>query len=134
MHMLDRKLTRDLLRLWAQSMAIALVMACGVATLILSVGAYRSLEDTRAAFYDRYRFGTVFATATRAPRHLKSRIENISGVVSAEFRIVRPVLIDVLGMNEPASGIAVSIPGIPGAGRQPALSEARPAARGRAPQ
>ncbi|MEM6461198.1 MAG: FtsX-like permease family protein [Pseudomonadota bacterium] len=110
MPMLDRKLLRDLLRLWAQSLAIALVMACGVATLILSVGTYRSLEETRTAFYDRYRFGTVFASATRAPQHLKSRIENISGVVSAELRIVRPVLIDVVGMAEPASGIAVSIP------------------------
>ena len=110
MQMLDRKLYRDLWRLWAQSLAIALVMACGVATLILSVGAYRSLEETRTAFYDRYRFGTVFASSTRAPRHLKSRIENISGVVSAELRIVRPVLIDVIGMAEPASGVAVSIP------------------------
>ena len=110
MHMLDRKLSRDLLRLWAQSLAIALVMACGVATLILSVGAYRSLEETRTAFYDRYRFGTVFATATRAPKQLKSRIDNISGIVSSELRIVKPVLIDVVGMAEPASGIAVSIP------------------------
>ena len=110
MRVLDRKLCRDLSRLWAQALAIALVMACGVATLILSVGAWRSLEETRSAFYDRYRFGTVFASATRAPRHLKSRIENISGVVSAELRIVKPVLIEVAGMREPASGLAVSIP------------------------
>ncbi len=110
MRVLDRKLYRDLGRLWAQALAIALVMACGVATLILSVGAYRSLEDTRSAFYDRYRFGTVFASATRAPNHLRSRIENISGVASAELRIVKPVLIDVIGMREPASGIVVSIP------------------------
>ena len=110
MAVLDRKLYRDLGRLWAQALAIALVMACGVATLILSVGAYRSLEETRGAFYDRYRFGTVFASAVRAPRHLQSRIENISGVASAELRIVRPVLIDVVGMAEPASGKVVSIP------------------------
>lgn len=110
MPVLDRKVLRDLGRLWAQALAIALVMACGVATIILSVGSYRSLEETRAAFYDRYRFGTVFATATRAPRHLKSRIEAISDVISAELRIVKPVLIDVTGMAEPASGVAVSIP------------------------
>ena len=110
MPVLARKLFRDLRRLWAQALAIALVMACGVATLILSVGAYRSLEDTRAALYDRYRFGKVFASATWAPRHLESRIENISDVISAELRIVRPVLIDVEGVREPASGIAVSIP------------------------
>ena len=110
MSVLDRKLFRDLLRLWAQALAIALVMACGVATIILSVGAYRSLAETQSAFYERYRFGTVFASATRAPRHLKSRIENISGVTSAELRIIEPVLIDVEGMVEPAAGMAVSIP------------------------
>lgn len=110
MRVLDRKLVRDLVRLWAQALAIALVMACGVATIIISVGAYRSLEETRTAFYDRYRFGSVFASAVRAPRHLKQRIENISGVVSAELRVVEPVLIDVAGMNEPASGVAVSVP------------------------
>ena len=48
--MLDRKLVRDLARLWAQSLAVALVMACGVMTLILAMGATRALEDTRAAF------------------------------------------------------------------------------------
>jgi energy-coupling factor transporter ATP-binding protein EcfA2 len=34
--MLDRKLLRDLGRLWAQALAVALVMACGVMTLILA--------------------------------------------------------------------------------------------------
>tara|TARA_R110000751_G_scaffold234229_9_gene335774 strand:- start:63633 stop:65990 length:2358 start_codon:yes stop_codon:yes gene_type:complete len=108
--MLDLKLMRDLARLWAQGLAIALVMACGVSTIIISVGAYRSLEETQSAFYERYRFGTVFASAVRAPRHLKSRIEHIAGVTSAELRIVQPVLIDVAGMREPASGLAVSVP------------------------
>ncbi len=110
MAMLDLKLMRDLARLWAQGLAIALVMACGVSTIIISVGAYRSLEETQSAFYERYRFGTVFASAVRAPRHLKSRIEHIAGVTSAELRIVQPVLIDVAGMREPASGLAVSVP------------------------
>jgi hypothetical protein len=49
---LDRKLLRDLLRMWAQVLAIALVMACGVATIVIAVGGYRSLEQTREAFYD----------------------------------------------------------------------------------
>ena len=70
MRVLDRKLIRDLGRLWAQSLAVALVMACGVATLILAIGTYRSLEETRSAYYDRYRFGDVFASAVRAPKSL----------------------------------------------------------------
>ncbi len=110
MGMLDRKLVRDFRRLWAQGLAIALVMACGIATLILASGAYRSLEETRAAFYERYRFGTIFASATRAPLETAERIKAISGVSGAEFRIVKPVILDMPGMAEPAAGFAVSTP------------------------
>ena len=110
MAMLDRKLLRDLVRLWAQALAVALVMACGVGTIVIAIGAYRSLEETRAVFYDRYRFATVFASATRAPLHLKERIAAIPGVSEVEARIVRPVLLDMPGMAEPATGFAVSMP------------------------
>ncbi len=110
MSMLNRKLGRDLARMWLQSLAIALVMACGVATLILSMGAYRSLEETRAAFYDRYRFATVFASAVRAPLSLRDRIAALDGVSGVSLRIVRPVLLDMQGMAEPATGLAVSVP------------------------
>lgn len=107
---LDKKLLRDAIRIWAQALAVAMVMACGVATLVLAVGASRSLEETRSAFYDRYSFGSVFATAVRAPRHLKPRIAAIPGVSAAELRIVEPVLLDVADMAEPASGLVVSVP------------------------
>jgi putative ABC transport system permease protein len=110
MAVLDRKLARDLARMWAQVLAIALVMSCGVATILIAVGAYRSLEEMRTAFYDRYRFASVFASATRAPLHLRSRIAAIGGVSGVELRIVRPVLLDIAGMAEPATGFAVSIP------------------------
>ncbi|RUX28825.1 FtsX-like permease family protein [Mesorhizobium sp. M7A.F.Ca.US.011.01.1.1] len=119
MSVLDRKLLRDILRMWAQVLAIALVMACGVATIVLAVGGYRSLEQTRTAFYDRYRFGTVFSGLTRAPLHLRERITSIAGVSGLELRIVKPVLLDMPGMAEPATAIAVSIPdrGEPAANR-----------------
>ena len=95
MSVLDIKLFRDLKRIWAQALAIALVMACGVATIILAVGTYRSLDQTRQAFYDRYQFGSVFATTVRAPDYLKSRIENLSGVGRVELRIRKPVILDI---------------------------------------
>jgi len=65
---LDRKLIRDVRRIWAQALAIALVMASGVATLVLGDGAYRSIHETRAAYYDRGGFGDVFAQARRRPK------------------------------------------------------------------
>ena len=107
---LNRKLLRDLGRLWAQSLAVALVMACGVATLILAIGTSGSLEETRSAYYDRYRFGDVFASAVRAPKSLVEEIALIPGVAIAEAGIKETFLIDIEGMREPASGVAISLP------------------------
>ncbi|WP_421723868.1 ABC transporter permease [Bauldia sp.] len=107
---LNIKLFRDLRRLWAQSLAIALVMACGVATLILAVGTHRSLEETRATYYDRYKFGDVFASAVRAPNSVTDQIAAIDGVAAVESRIVKPALLDIEGVREPATGLLISIP------------------------
>src|SRR5512147_31375 len=79
MSALDIKLFRDARRLWAQVLAIALVIGGGVATLILAVGSHRSLDETRTAYYERYRFADVFATVSRAPRTLVDRIAAIPG-------------------------------------------------------
>lgn len=110
MRTLDKKLFRDLLRMWAQSLAIALVMACGVATLIMAVGTYRSLEETRTAYYERYRFGDIFASAVRAPKALKSTLAAIDGVAAVETRIVEHALLDIEDLSEPATGVAISLP------------------------
>ncbi|KAB2851107.1 MAG: ABC transporter permease [Hyphomicrobiaceae bacterium] len=110
MRMLDVKLMRDFRRLWAQIAAIALVMASGVATLILATGSYRSLEASRETYYERNRFAHVFASATRAPMTLLDKIAAIPGVLSAEGRILKYALLDVPGLVEPASGLVISLP------------------------
>jgi putative ABC transport system permease protein len=107
---LDKKLLRDMVRLWAQALAIALVMASGVTTLILAVGAYRSLEETRSAYYERYRFAEVFASTKRAPEFVERQILEISGVATAETRISEFALLDIEGMEQPATGRALSLP------------------------
>ena len=107
---LDRKLLRDLLGMWTQAIAISLVVAAGVSTLILAVGAYRSLDETRAAYYERYRFAHVFASATRAPRGLMDRILELPGVASAEGRITKNALLDIDGFEKPATGLVISLP------------------------
>lgn len=107
---LDRKLVRDLMRLWPQALAIALVVAAGFATLILGTGAGRSLQQTRAAYYDRYAFADVFVSLKRAPKGLAQRIREIPGVAAVDVRIVRGTLLDVPELKEPASGIAISLP------------------------
>ncbi|WP_415019893.1 ABC transporter permease [Aestuariivirga sp.] len=107
---LDRKMLRDLRRLWPQALAIALVMAAGVATLILGVGAYESLSATRERYYQTNQFADVFAGLTRAPLTLKRDIAAIDGVAAVETRIEKVALADLPDMAEPASVLLVSLP------------------------
>lgn len=107
---LRRKALRDLRRLWAQALAIALVLAAGVATMILGNGAHASLADTRARYYADYRFADIFADLTRAPLSLLAEVQAIDGVLSAEARIVKLGQPDLPGMAEPASLLLVSQP------------------------
>jgi putative ABC transport system permease protein len=110
MHMLDRKLFRDLKRLWAQALAIALVVAGGSATFVGAVGSLRSLEETRAAYYERYQFADVFAPLRRAPKSLANRITEIPGVAAVEPRIAKLALLDIPDVREPATGQFISLP------------------------
>jgi putative ABC transport system permease protein len=119
MRVLNRKLLRDLGLLRSQVIAIALVVASGVATVVTTRIAYESLVSSRSAYYARYRFADVFAHAKRAPESLRSRIEAIPGVAAAETRIVADVTLDVPGLTEPATGRLVSLP----ERREPALND-----------
>jgi putative ABC transport system permease protein len=110
MRVLDLKLVRDLKRLWAQALAIAFVVAGGVATLVLAVGSARSLDETRTAYYERYRFADVFAAVKRAPETLVGRIAEIPGVAAVDARIAKLALLDIPNFRQPATGQFISLP------------------------
>lgn len=84
---LDRKLARELWRMRGQVLAIAVVLAAAVATFVLSLGVYRSLVETRDAYYARNGFAEVFVTMTRAPGSVTRRIAAIPGVERVEGTI-----------------------------------------------
>ena len=46
---LDRKLLRDLRRLWLQAVAVGAVLGCGIALYVMSAGMRDSLERARDA-------------------------------------------------------------------------------------
>ncbi|MGD9942349.1 MAG: FtsX-like permease family protein [Burkholderiaceae bacterium] len=107
---LSIKLLRDLWRLRAQALAIALVMAAGVGMVIMSVGMLRSLDATRAAYYEQYRFADLFAPVKRAPETLLPSLRRLPGVAHAESRISGGALLDVTGVAEPVSARVHSLP------------------------
>ncbi|HEY0664991.1 MAG TPA: FtsX-like permease family protein [Gallionella sp.] len=107
---LDRILWRDLWHLRGQVLAAALVVCCGVMAQVSMHSAYRSLEATRASYYDNYRFADLFASLKRAPESLAGEIRTLPGVAQVRTRVVTEVTLDVPGLAEPATGRLVSIP------------------------
>lgn len=107
---LDRKLLRDLRRIWAQTLAIAAVLACGIMMLVGMTMTQRTLEGTRTAYYERHRFADIFAAASRAPETVLQEIAGIDGVAQVEGRISFRAVLDIEGMDEPATARVVSVP------------------------
>lgn len=110
MRALDRKLLRDVIHLRGQIIAVALVVASGIATLVTMKSSHASMRSSQQVYYREARFAHVFASARRAPQSVISRIRAIPGVAVVEDRIVHDVTLDVPGLEEPAIGRLVSVP------------------------
>jgi putative ABC transport system permease protein len=110
MSTLKRKLWRDLFQVKTQALAIALVIVCGVASMVMSLSTARSLRTAQAEYYDDYLFADIFAHLKRAPNAIFPRIAQINGVAFVDTRVVADVTLDIEGMVEPAVGRLVSIP------------------------
>ncbi len=110
MSLLDRKLLRDLRAIKSQALAVALVMACGLAMMIMTRSLILSLETTRDTYYREHRFADVFVRLKRAPESVAERIAAIPGVARVETGIALQATLDIPGMPEPAVGLIQSLP------------------------
>mgnify|MGYP001041362509 FL=1 len=107
---LNRKLLRDLLAMKGQAIAIALVIAAGVAMFVMYLSNFESLRRTQQTYYERQRFADIFVTAKRVPERVAERLAEIGGVAAIETRVVADVTLDIPGMDAPSRGRLVSIP------------------------
>ncbi|MGR8948323.1 MAG: ABC transporter permease [Gammaproteobacteria bacterium] len=110
MRVLTRKLVRDLWRLRGQVVAVGLVIASGVAVMVMSLSTLDSLSETADAYYERYRFADVFTQMERAPLQLAERMAEIPGVQTVQTRIVKIATLDIDGFDEPVIGKFISVP------------------------
>lgn len=107
---LGKKLVRDLWRMRGQVLAIGLIMASGIGILVMGLSTVESLDETARAYYERYRFGHVFARVKRAPERLMSEIAALPGVQTVETRVIANAVLDVAGFEEPVVAELVSLP------------------------
>ena len=116
---LNRKLVRDLLAMKGQAFAISMVVAAGVSMYVMYLSNFASLRETRDTYYQRQRFGDVFASAKRAPLRVAAEIAALPGVSALEARVAATVTLDIPGLDEPANARLVSIP----ANRRPRVND-----------
>ena len=107
---LDLKLLRDLGRMKGQVVAVSLVMACGLAMMIMTRSLTYTLDSTRAAYYQKNAMADVFASLKRAPLAVAQRVAALPGVAVVEPRVAVDVTLDLPGVAEPASGRIISLP------------------------
>ncbi len=110
MKALHHKLWRDFWLLRGQSLAIALVVIGGIATMVMAMTNHQALSDTRDRFYERNRFADVFATLKRAPLPLLDEIRALPGVRQAEGRISVGVNLDLPDYPDAVTAQVVSLP------------------------
>lgn len=110
MHPLRKKLARNLLRDWGQSLAVASVVACGIAAYVCVQSAYLNLALTRDTYYARQRMADFEFMLERAPETAARRVAAMPGVRRAEARVVADAIIDLPGVDEPRSGRLISLP------------------------
>jgi putative ABC transport system permease protein len=109
MRALDRKLLRDLRRLWSQALTIALVVASGIAGFVTSLSAVDSLALARDRFYADGRFADLFASVKRAPRALEASLREVPGVADVQTTVEAAVRIAIPGVADPIIGQLIGV-------------------------
>jgi putative ABC transport system permease protein len=107
---LDRKLLRDLGKMKGQVFAVSLVMACGLAMMIMTRSLILTLDSTRSTYYQTYAMADLFATLKRAPLSVAEQLTTLPGVATVETRVAVDVTLDLPGLSEPATGHIISLP------------------------
>jgi len=118
MRALNIKLVRNLWTLKGQGLAIAAVIALGVAMFVMSFTALDALRLSQESVYQSQRFAQVFGNLKRAPESVAERLRDIPGVGVLETRVQTPLNIQMPDFDQPVTGLAVSIPN----GQQPELN------------
>jgi len=101
---LHTKLWRDLHRLWAQVLTIAVVVAIGVAGFVGMFSVHESLKGSRDSFYRDNRLADVFIHLKRAPVVLRDHLAAIEGVAEVQLSVVMDAQIALPDAQGPVTG------------------------------
>ena len=85
---LFKKTLRDMKSAWAQSLALAVIVALGIAGLISMDGAYRDLSTSYNYAYDTLHFADVTFSVGAAPEDVVQKVARLDGVEAVAGRLI----------------------------------------------
>ena len=107
---LYRKALRDLWLLRGQALAIMLVVAGGIAMLVMSQVALDTLNNSRLRFYEAQRLSDIWVDAKRAPEAVARQVAALPEVAEVESRVQAFAKLKLPGFDEPVSAQMISLP------------------------
>ena len=113
MRALHRKLLYDLWRMKLQGFTIALLVACGIASLVSSIASYESLREARDHFYEVAHLADIFVRLDRAPLSVLDRLRDVPGVSVVQGRVSADFRLDLPDTTDAVSAHFVSVPTAP---------------------
>lgn len=117
MRALDRKLLRDLARLWLPALAISMVLACGIMTQVSMKGAEATLVAARASFYDDQGYADLFASAAVIPISALKEVAALPDIAAAEGRTRGSGRFETGGIEGTVELVSLPLPGARGLNR-----------------
>jgi putative ABC transport system permease protein len=107
---LDVKLIRDLRAQAGVLLAIASIIAAGVACYVTMRSAYHSLGSARNRFYARCHMADFTINLKKAPLGALVALDRVEGIAEYQPRIQQSVMADLERSTEPTNGVVVSRP------------------------
>ncbi len=105
------KLLRDLWRQRLQSLAITMIVACGVASQITSFSLISTLRSAMQDYYDAARFPDLFVHLDATPLSQARRLNSISGVNAIQARLVLDGPLQISkDLNDTATATMIAVP------------------------
>ena len=107
---IHRMALRDLWHMRGQALAIALVIASGIAMLVMSQSTLVSLTETRERLYHDLRFSDVWAQVKRAPLSVAARAAELPGVNAVQPRLLASAKLALTDFADPIEAVVLSLP------------------------
>jgi putative ABC transport system permease protein len=104
-----KKLGRDLLRLRAQALSAAALLALGTTLLVATLGTREALERSRDDYYRAQRLADLQLPLVRAPLGIAARAAALPGIEALEARLAVPALLSLPDLVEPLGARLLSL-------------------------